>query len=165
MAQSLTLPTRTTIPFSLHNPSTSTAGIVSDHRVTFLRRSNRSQLTQAAAVAEAPPALERRNPTSPYDILKVKQNASVKEIKAAYRNLAKLYHPDAGFMREEFSDGRNFNEIHEAYATLSDPVSRDLYDLKLNVSSRRGFGSSGDGIRINGSEFYPARKWETDQCW
>lgn len=111
--------------------------------------------------------LERRTPASLYDVLRVKENASAKEIKLAYRNLAKLYHPDvAASLPEESSDGRHFIEIHEAYATLSDPVSRDLYDLKLNLSSgRRGFGSSGDGIRMNGSEFYPTRRWETDQCW
>ncbi|XP_059282155.1 chaperone protein dnaJ 11, chloroplastic-like [Lycium ferocissimum] len=154
MIQSLTLPAGTSFPFSLHNPSTSTAG---SRHVTFLRRPNRRSSVNAAAVAEAPPALERRTPASLYDVLNVKQNASAKDIKAAYRNLAKQYHPDTASSRPDPT--RNFIEIHEAYATLSDPVSRDLYDLKLNVSSRRpGFG-------INGSEFCPTRRWETDQCW
>ncbi|XP_059282433.1 chaperone protein dnaJ 11, chloroplastic-like [Lycium ferocissimum] len=151
--QSLTLPTITSFPLSLQNPS-------GNRHVTFLRRTNRRSSVNAAAVAAAPPALERRTPAaSLYDVLKVKVNASAKEIKAAYRNLAKLYHPDAASLPEESSrpdPTRIFIEIHDAYATLSDPVSRDLYDLKLNVSSH---------LRINGSEFYPTRKWETDQCW
>ncbi|CAN4103871.1 unnamed protein product [Withania somnifera] len=157
MNQSLTLSAVTTFPFSI-----STAGIKSDHRVPFLRRTNLQTPVYAAAIAEAPPVLQRKIPSSFYDVLRVKENASAKEIKAAYRNLAKVYHPDAGSRPEESSDGRNFIEIHEAYVTLSDPVSRDLYDLKLNMSSRR---RGSDGIRINGSEFYSTRRWETDQCW
>ncbi|TMW87514.1 hypothetical protein EJD97_019863 [Solanum chilense] len=164
MVQSLTLPAGNTFRFSLHNLPSSTAGFRSG--VTFPRRNNRTAAVYAAAVAEAPPELQRKTPASLYDVLRVKSNASPKEIKTAYRNLAKLYHPDAASLSEESSDGRHFIEIHEAYATLSDPVSRDLYDLKLNMSSgRRDFGSSGDGIRRNGSEFYPTRRWETDQCW
>ncbi|KAL3333685.1 hypothetical protein AABB24_033658 [Solanum stoloniferum] len=166
MVQSLTLPAGNTFRFSLHNSPSSTVGFRSDRCVTFLRRNNQTASVYAAAVAEAPPVLRRKTPASLYDVLRVKSNASPKEITAAYRNLAKLYHPDAASLSEESSDGRHFIEIHEAYATLSDPVSRDLYDLKLNMSSgRRGFGSSGDGIRMNGSEFYPTRRWETDQCW
>ncbi|XP_006346095.1 chaperone protein dnaJ 11, chloroplastic-like [Solanum tuberosum] len=164
MVQSLTLPAGNTFRFSLHSPPSSTAGFRSG--VTFPRRNNGTAAVYAAAVAEAPPVLRRKTPASLYDVLRVKSNASAKEIKSAYRNLAKLYHPDAASLSEESSDGQHFIEIHEAYATLSDPVSRDLYDLKLNMSSgRQGFGSSGDGIRMNGSEFYPTRRWETDQCW
>lgn len=161
MVKSLTLLAGKSFPFSLHDTSSSTAVFRSDRHVTFLRRNNRRGSVYAAAVAEALPVLERRTPESLYDVLRIKANASGKEIKAAYRNLAKLYHPDAAS-----SDGRQFIEIHEAYATLSDPVSRDLYDLKLNLSSgRRGFPSSDDGIHMNGSDFYPTRRWETDQCW
>ncbi|KAM3302661.1 chaperone protein dnaJ 11, chloroplastic [Capsicum chacoense] len=139
---------------------------VSFPTATFLRRSNRTSSVYAAATVAASPVLQRRKPGSFYDVLRVKENASVKEIKAAYRNLAKVYHPDVACRPEEYSDDRNFIEIHEAYATLSDPISRDLYDLKLNLSSRPGgFRSTGDGIRVNGSEFYPTRRWETDQCW
>lgn len=104
--------------------------------------------------------MERRS-VSLYEVLRVKRDASPKEIKAAYRNLAKLYHPDAATQPEESADGRNFIEIHDAYATLSDPSARALYDLKLSVGSRRrGFARSVDGFRI-----YPTRRWETDQCW
>ncbi|XP_009780404.1 chaperone protein dnaJ 11, chloroplastic-like [Nicotiana tabacum] len=165
MVQSLALPAGISFSFALQNTSTSTAGF-SDRRVLFLRKNTRRASIYAAAVAEAPPALKRRTPASLYEVLRVKENASAKEIKAAYRNLAKLYHPDAASRPEESSDDRHFIEIHDAYVTLSDPVSRALYDVKLSaVSPRRGFGSSDDGVRIYGSEFYPARRWETDQCW
>jgi curved DNA-binding protein CbpA len=64
-----------------------------------------------------------------YILLGVKNAASYDEIKIAYRNLAKKYHPDKNpdnKKAEEF-----FKEIQQAYDTLSDPVKRKIYDLKL----------------------------------
>ncbi|XP_051135493.1 chaperone protein dnaJ 11, chloroplastic-like [Andrographis paniculata] len=113
----------------------------------------------------APPALDRR---SLYEVLRVKRDASQTEIKTAYRTLAKLYHPDARsrFMDSPVAssaDGRDFIEIHNAYATLSDPKARAMYDCNLNVDSPRrwGTGFHGSGRR----RFHPTRRWETDQCW
>ncbi|KAG5546775.1 hypothetical protein RHGRI_018820 [Rhododendron griersonianum] len=122
--------------------------------------------TCKAVCAETAPALEPRNQRqrggSLYEVLQVKRNASVTEIKTAYRSLAKLYHPDA-VVSESAPDGRDFIEIHNAYATLSDPTARAMYDLSLG-SGRRPFGytAAGGGFR---SGFYPTRRWETDQCW
>nr|GMC51676.1 chaperone protein DnaJ 11, chloroplastic-like [Ipomoea batatas] len=110
----------------------------------------------SSAMAEAAPAVEMRGPGSLYEVLRVKQNASPREIKTAYRTLAKIYHPDAAARFEESSsDGHLFMEIQNAYATLSDPESRAVYDLKLRVGSRRRNGLSG----------YSSRRWESDQCW
>ncbi|OIT27556.1 PREDICTED: chaperone protein dnaJ 11, chloroplastic-like [Nicotiana attenuata] len=167
MVQSLALvsPTSFSFSFSVHN-SSSTAAFGTHRRVSYIGKNNKRLSICASAVTEAPPALKRTRPASLYEVLRVKRDASAKEIKAAYRNLAKLYHPDAASLPEESSDGLNFIEIHDAYATLSDPSSRALYDLKLSVGSRRrGFGHSSNGFRISRSEFYPTRRWETDQCW
>ncbi|KAL6975135.1 hypothetical protein U1Q18_023930 [Sarracenia purpurea var. burkii] len=112
------------------------------------------------AVTETAPAVETRKAGSLYEILRVKRNASSMEIKAAYWSLAKLYHPDSPC--SESSDGRDFIEIHNAYATLSDPTARALYDLSLGAGSdRRAFGYAAG----NRSGFYTTRRWETDQCW
>lgn len=161
MIQSLTLIPPTSFPFSVQKSNYSAAAAVgSTRRGLFTGKSIRRATICASAVAEAPPVMERRS-VSLYEVLRVKRDASPKEIKAAYRNLAKLYHPDAATLPEESADGRNFIEIHDAYVTLSDPSARALYDLKLSVGSRRrGFARSVDGIRI-----YPTRRWETDQCW
>ncbi|XP_055824130.1 chaperone protein dnaJ 11, chloroplastic-like [Solanum dulcamara] len=161
MIQSLTLIPPTSFPFSVQKSTYSAAAAVgSTRRGFFTGKTIRRATTCASAVAEAPPVMEIRS-VSLYELLRVKRDASPKEIKAAYRNLAKLYHPDAATLLEESSDGRNFIEIHDAYVTLSDPSARALYDLKLSVGSRRrGFARSVDGIRI-----YPTRRWETDQCW
>lgn len=61
-----------------------------------------------------------------YDILGVSQDASLAEIKAAYRKLAKKYHPDSD--KGDKNMARKFQEISEAYRTLSDEKLRRQYD-------------------------------------
>src|SRR5438552_13432576 len=61
-----------------------------------------------------------------YDILGVKKNAPDDEIKKAYRNLAKKYHPDRNKGNKEAEN--RFKEISEAYAVLSDKEKREQYD-------------------------------------
>ena len=61
-----------------------------------------------------------------YRELGVRRLASVNEIKAAYRELAKKFHPDKN--KEAGADVR-FQRIAEAYETLSDPEKRRLYDM------------------------------------
>ena len=58
-----------------------------------------------------------------YETLGVSKTASIEEIKKAYRNLAKQYHPDVETGNEE-----KFKEITEAYETLSDESKRRMYD-------------------------------------
>ncbi|GAA5513144.1 curved DNA-binding protein [Deinococcus carri] len=61
-----------------------------------------------------------------YDVLGVSRSASDADIKSAYRKLAKQYHPDKNQGDESAAD--RFKEIGEAYAVLSDPEKRQLYD-------------------------------------
>jgi len=61
-----------------------------------------------------------------YDILGVDKDASQKEIKKAYRKLAKKHHPDMNDGDEQSSE--KFKEISEAYEILSDPDKRKRYD-------------------------------------
>lgn len=61
-----------------------------------------------------------------YEILGVPRNASQEEIKRAYRNLARQYHPDVNPNKKEAEE--KFKEISEAYAVLSDPERRAQYD-------------------------------------
>ena len=57
-----------------------------------------------------------------YNTLGVAKQASADEIKRAYRKLASQHHPDKG------GDTKKFQEIEEAYRTLSDPDKRAQYD-------------------------------------
>lgn len=61
-----------------------------------------------------------------YDILGVRRGASDKEVKQAYRRLARKYHPDVN-PGDKASEGK-FKEINEAYEVLSDPERRTKYD-------------------------------------
>ncbi|EYB66996.1 Chaperone DnaJ-like protein [Deinococcus phoenicis] len=61
-----------------------------------------------------------------YDVLGVTRGASDADIKSAYRKLAKQYHPDKNPGDEKAAD--RFKDIGEAYAVLSDPEKRQLYD-------------------------------------
>jgi DnaJ-class molecular chaperone len=61
-----------------------------------------------------------------YKILGVARNATEKDIKAAYRKLARKYHPDVNPGDKAAED--KFKEIGEAYEVLSDPEKRRRYD-------------------------------------
>jgi molecular chaperone DnaJ len=63
-----------------------------------------------------------------YEILGVKKNASLDEIKKAYRELALRYHPDRVPHEQKKEAEEKFKEISEAYAILSDSQKRALYD-------------------------------------
>ena len=61
-----------------------------------------------------------------YDLLGVSKNASLDEIKKAYRQLAMKWHPD----RNKDPEAENhFKRINEAYAVLSNPEKRQAYDM------------------------------------
>ncbi|KAL6999059.1 hypothetical protein U1Q18_000226 [Sarracenia purpurea var. burkii] len=159
MIGTLTLPAGTILRLSPKNRPSFAGTARSDGKMAFSGRI----LSRAAinAFADTAPAVEMTKPGSLYEVLRVKRDASPMEIKAAYRSLAKLYHPDTS--NSETSDGRDFIEIHNAYETLSDPAARALYDLSLAVGSRRRpFQYAAAGHH---SGFYSTRRWETDQCW
>ena len=67
-----------------------------------------------------------------YEILGVTDGATADEIKRAYRKLASQHHPDKG------GDKAKFQEIQQAYDTLSDDGRRQQYDMQRN-----GFGAGG----------------------
>ncbi|MBY3182891.1 DnaJ domain-containing protein [Rhizobium laguerreae] len=60
--------------------------------------------------------------TDPYDILGVERDADEAQLKAAYRRLAKVAHPDSG------GDSEAFANLQKAYGLLLDPVRRKVYD-------------------------------------
>eukprot|EP01063_Lacrimia_lanifica_P041391 TRINITY_DN9641_c0_g1_i2.p1 TRINITY_DN9641_c0_g1~~TRINITY_DN9641_c0_g1_i2.p1 ORF type:complete len:313 (+),score=109.47 TRINITY_DN9641_c0_g1_i2:51-989(+) len=68
---------------------------------------------------------ERRGSGDHYNVLGVNRTASEQDIKAAYKRLAKAYHPDKNSEGEEL-----FKEVAAAYEVLSDPSKRSAYDRK-----------------------------------
>ena len=61
-----------------------------------------------------------------YEVLGVDKSADDEKIKKAYRQLAKKYHPDLNPGDKEAE--AKFKEVGEAYAVLSDPEKKQIYD-------------------------------------
>ena len=72
-----------------------------------------------------------------YSILGVDRTATPDQIKLAYRRLASQHHPDKG------GDTAQFQEIQEAYATLSDDAKRSIYDRGGNPNQAQFHSSPG----------------------
>ncbi len=68
-----------------------------------------------------------------YSLLGLHPSASVIDIRRAYRQLSKRYHPDTTDLPTAIATPK-FQQINEAYATLSNPERRLSYDLKIGYS-------------------------------
>lgn len=76
-----------------------------------------------------------------YEVLGVQKTASPEDLKQAFRNLARKYHPDVS--QEEHAEER-FKEINEAYAVLSDEQKRAAYD-RFGHAGVNGMGGGAPG--------------------
>lgn len=97
-----------------------------------------------------------------YKILGIKKDASVEDIKKAYRKLARKYHPDLNPNNKEAN--KQFQQINEANEVLSDPESRKKYDKygkdwkhgeefeKAQQSQRQYAGRSGSEQSFGGAQ-------------
>jgi predicted lipid-binding transport protein (Tim44 family) len=75
-----------------------------------------------------------QNPSAPgpthYDLLEVASTANVSELRQAFRQLSKRYHPDTTSLPQAQAQ-ESFRQLQQAYAVLSDPISRNRYDSQL----------------------------------
>lgn len=78
-----------------------------------------------------------------YELLGVSKNASVDEIKKAYRKKAKLYHPDLN--QHDKSAEAKFKEVNEAYEVLSDPTKKQKYDQFGHAGVDPSYGAGQGG--------------------
>lgn len=72
-----------------------------------------------------------------YEILGVDRKASDKEIKSAYRKLARKWHPDLHSGKDKEKAEEKIKQINEAYEVLSDKEKREKYD-RLGANWRAG---------------------------
>ncbi len=77
-----------------------------------------------------------------YDVLGITKDANQVEIKQAYRNKAKAYHPD---INPSLDAQNKMKQINVAYDTLSDPIKKEQYDFSLsnphiNINPNYGSG-------------------------
>lgn len=66
-----------------------------------------------------------------YDVLRVSQNATLIEIKKAYKALVKRYHPDIYEGNKLYAENK-IKEINEAYEILSEENTKKEYDSMLD---------------------------------
>lgn len=71
--------------------------------------------------------------TSYYALLELHPSASPLEIRRSYRELSKRYHPDTTELPAKIATAK-FQQLNEAYATLSNPERRTQYDRKIGYS-------------------------------
>lgn len=99
-----------------------------------------------------------------YDILGIQVGASHREIKAAYRSLARVMHPDVvSSSGQGDSSAEAFLRITAAYTTLSDAQKRAQYDLQMLRTRSPYYTTPPVNSRYKG--YTSQRSWETDQCW
>ena len=101
-----------------------------------------------------------------YEILGVTPDAKLEEIKVAYREIARVYHPDSRFF-DEFQmepltseDVEIFKIVTNAYNVLRNPKTREKYDKK--IGARCKVWSSGDGSAQNANS---ASQPKTTKDW
>jgi DnaJ-class molecular chaperone len=87
-----------------------------------------------------------------YDVLGVNRNAEEKDIKTAYRRLARKFHPDVN--PNDKSAEAKFKEISEAYEVLSDEEKRKLYDqYGSNWEQVQNMPGGAEGADMGGYHF------------
>ncbi|XP_074378008.1 chaperone protein dnaJ 11, chloroplastic-like [Apium graveolens] len=99
-----------------------------------------------------------------YDVLGIQMGASHREIKTAYRSLARVMHPDVVSSKGKGdSSAEAFLQISAAYTTLSDAQKRAEYDLQILRTRLPYYSTATVNSRYKG--YRSQRSWETDQCW
>lgn len=83
-----------------------------------------------------------------YEVLSVRREATIEEIKASYRQSALKWHPDRNPVNKEEAEVK-FRECTEAYSVLSDPQKRQIYD----TYGHEGLRASNVGTDFNSSVF------------
>ncbi|XVF35954.1 hypothetical protein REPUB_Repub19eG0016300 [Reevesia pubescens] len=132
-------------------------------RVQF--RPFRISAASCTSTAERTISYSAAFPSSLYEVLGIQKGATCQEIKAAYRSLARVLHPDVSANGQT----HEFIKVHEAYSTLSDPEKRADYDRTL-FRPKRSCAVSASAASMSSSmasvfSGYTRRTWETDQCW
>ncbi|CAI9778634.1 unnamed protein product [Fraxinus pennsylvanica] len=125
---------------------------------SFSSISFRSQLPNSRIQFKNPSGMTRRShsrssfkaiyaPTqstdSLYDVLGIEESGTISDIKKAYKQMARKYHPDVSPPDRVDEHTRRFILVKEAYETLSDPHARALYDQ--DIAHGLGFKQRSEG--------------------
>ena len=99
----------------------------------------RATLNAAAAAEEEEEAAASQ--LSFYELLGIPESGSLTEIKQAYKQLARKYHPDVSPPGRVEEYTKRFILVQEAYETLSDPRRRAMYDRDMAMGIHFAFNA------------------------
>ncbi|KAK7331455.1 hypothetical protein VNO77_25680 [Canavalia gladiata] len=85
---------------------------------------------------------ESESEMSFYELLGIPESGSMLEVKHAYKQLARKYHPDVSPSGRVEEYTKRFIRVHEAYETLSDPSRRAMYDEHMGRGQSLTFSAS-----------------------
>jgi molecular chaperone DnaJ len=97
-----------------------------------------------------------------YEVLGVSRDASVSEIRHAYRRLARRYSPDVNLW-DARAEGL-FEEIREAYRVVADPAARSLYDRHGHQAFEPAREGPSLGPAARGEDIHYAMELELDEA-
>ena len=86
-----------------------------------------------------------------YKVLGISENATEEEVKKAYREIAKKYHPDKN--PGDKAAEEKFKEASDASETISDTQKRAKYDNSRTYGGGGGFGFGGGGAQEGGMSY------------
>lgn len=103
--------------------------------------------------------------TSAYDVLGISSNASSDQIYKAYRDLAKLYHPDVIGNRGDRKALSMWLLVKEAYDLISNEKHRKIYDELRKVSDGNMESSEGNSSYHGQITVNITREWAVRISW
>ncbi|GAU32177.1 hypothetical protein TSUD_68480 [Trifolium subterraneum] len=90
-----------------------------------------------------------------YDLLGIPESGSLMDIKSAYKQLARKYHPDVSPPGRVEEYTKRFIQVQEAYETLSDPSRKIMYDrdmargIHLAFNARKRYNCSDNQVAVS----------------
>lgn len=113
--------------------------------------------------AESAPGGSNAKPETLYGTLGVQPDASPEDLKNAFREKAKKYHPDSA--EDGVGNSEAFSKVTAAYAELRDAAKRSAYDQRLRDEASRAHSSGGQqqSYRYSGGGYSGSSKERTDQ--
>ena len=93
------------------------------------------------AAENSKPTMSVTSKENYYTLLGLSASASALEIRRAYREMSKLYHPDTTKLPQDEAKER-FQQLTQAYNTLNDPMQRQLYDQQQRSARLRHLGQT-----------------------
>ncbi|KAJ0096625.1 hypothetical protein Patl1_27303 [Pistacia atlantica] len=83
-------------------------------------------------------AVQKESKSNFYEVLSLgSKSVGFDEIKKAFRRMALQYHPDVCPSLAKEESTKRFVELQQAYETLSNPVSRKMYDYEMSLVEER----------------------------